>query len=120
MLNSSLESYNTGSTKPFQIEVVEQTGRKLLILSGSVDLSAAPQLLAAAIRFAEGSDGIAVDWSAAEYVHVSSLQVLLCLQSALARSGRTLRITGDSPTVRSFLELAGLSARFAADGVRTR
>ncbi len=116
MLKPNSESRNSSSAKPFQIEVVEQEGQNLLVLSGSIDLSAAPQLLAASLKSVEGSVGIAVDWSAADYVHVSSLQILLCLRSALARNGRTLRITGDSPTVRGFLELAGLSTLFAAEG----
>ena len=55
---------------------------------------------------------VAVDWSQAEHVDASVLQVFLGLQKSLAQRGLSLTVSTDNPRVREYLEYSGLSDRF--------
>ena len=84
----------------------------LLVLSGHINLDAATKLHEVALQAAAGARPLQVDWSRAEHVGASAVQVLLALSTALHSRGHTLEIRNDSPRVRGFLDLAGLSAGF--------
>ena len=97
----------------FRLAVQPCGSHDLLVLAGQINLDAAMQLREEEVRLAAAGRSLEVDWSRADHVGVSAIQVLLCLSGALASHGGSLRIHGDSPRVRRFLQVAGLSDRFA-------
>ena len=84
----------------------------LLVLTGQIDMSAAPYLHQEAIQVAAGLRPVQIDWSRAEQVCPSAVQVLLALAAVLSGHGQTLEVRADNPRVRAFLEIAGLSGHF--------
>lgn len=84
----------------------------VLVLSGRIDLEASGRMLAEAERLLAGAGPVALDWRAVEHLGAGAIQVLLALEAALTARGRTLRVAGDNPDVRRFLDVAGLSAHF--------
>jgi len=95
--------------------VVEQRGsHTLLVLEGEIGLEAAADLRSEGERLLAGSGGVALDWHAATHVGAGAIQVLLALQAALGARGMALDVARDNPSVRRFLELAGVSGHFPA------
>ena len=96
----------------FRIETRSGPSETILALAGQIGLEAAGPLKAEAMRLAENSGEVAVDWRGCGHVGLAGVQVLLALDVALAGKGRKLHVAMDNPDVRHFLELAGLSGRF--------
>ena len=55
---------------------------------------------------------VAVDWSEADHVDASVLQVLLGLQRSLSERGFSLTVALDNERVREYLQYSGLSECF--------
>jgi len=96
----------------FQVAVRPGGLRDLLVLTGQVDLDAAAQLRGQAVELAARARPVEIDWSGAEHVGPSAVQVLLALAAAMTAGGHTLEVRSDNPRVRGFLELAGLASHF--------
>jgi anti-anti-sigma factor len=103
----------------FCVRLVEQEAHHVVELGGMVCLDAAATLRNEASRLLVGQKDVAIDWSGAEHVDASALQVLLALERSLASSGRRLFVRADNATVRRYLELAGLGGYFEPEGEQT-
>jgi anti-anti-sigma factor len=55
------------------------------------------------------TQNVLVDWEQAEHVDTCVLQVLLALQKHLGQRGFSFSVAKDSPAVREYVQLAGLS-----------
>ncbi len=97
---------------PYHIETRESDTEDELALEGMIDLAAAPRLCEEARRLAGRGRNVAIDWQDAEQLGAGPLQVLLALGAALARDGRSLRVSRDNSALRRLLEVSGLAARF--------
>ena len=97
---------------PGQIELVTEDGGAVLRLRGEVDT------LVVAAWDAGSSAGrstpVAVDVSAATFLDCRALGLLVRETEPLRRSGRVPELRRPSRTVRRMLELAGVTALFAA------
>ena len=105
-------SGESGQGSAFEIRLQPADSHGLLMLAGLVGTDAAPELCAKARVLVSDSKDVAIDWQDAEHVGASAIQVLLALGSALSRHGHKLYVIHDNPSVRRFLELSGLSAKF--------
>jgi anti-anti-sigma factor len=103
-------------TELFRVELRQQESGDLLILAGQINLDAAALVRDEAVRAAANARGAAIDWSGAEYVSASAVQVLLALGAALAAKGQALEVANENAGVRRALEVAGLSGRFPVRG----
>ena len=101
---------------PYQIAVREEPSRDVLVLGGVLDLNAAFQVHSEAIRLLDRSQDLVLDWSDAEYVSSSVIQILLALRTELNLRKRTLTVGADNPEVRTLLEWSGLSPHFVMAG----
>jgi len=108
--------HRAGSGSPtaetFRIAVEPRGAQTVLVLEGQIGLDAGAHLRAEAEGLLGGSGGVAIDWRSAAHVGAGAVQILLALQTALAGRGRALRVAGENPEVRRFLEFAGLSGHF--------
>lgn len=112
MTESGFEPGLCALEESFQIELHDSEAFDVLWLAGNLDVSAVLRLHTEAKRIAAGTNDVVIDWSHAEYISASAIQVLLCLSAVLKRVGRSLTVSSDNPTVRRFLELAGVSDPF--------
>ena len=94
------------------VEVCERDGAAVIELQGSIDVSAASQLRDAGQNTMDSAGGAVVDFSRAERLDSSALQVLLALDFALKRSGRSLRTRGLDENIRAYLRLCGAENAF--------
>lgn len=82
-----------------------------ITLAGAVGIETATGLHAAAVTAAGGAAPVVVvTMTAAPSVDTSAAQILLALARELAGQGRTVRLTGGSPSVAARLRLVGLAA----------
>ncbi|TAM99543.1 MAG: anti-sigma factor antagonist [Rhizobiaceae bacterium] len=107
---------DSACSSPFRLTVVEQPAHHLIELAGMLGLEAAAPLRDEARCLVQSRKNVAIDWSAAEHVGASALQVLLALQKSLEADGRKLSVAADNASVRRYLELAGLSGYFRQEG----
>lgn len=107
-------SARASAEETHRVAVEQRDSHAFLVLAGEIGLDAAADLRAEAERLLAGPEAVALDWHAATHIGAGAIQVLLSLEAALSARGRALRVAGDNPDVRHYLELAGLSAHFPA------
>jgi anti-anti-sigma regulatory factor len=93
------------------ISLFDEEDCTLVKLEGSarVELAAA---LKEKLALAQLVHDVAIDWSEAEHVDASVLQVFLALRKFLGEHGLALLVDKDNVKVRSYLKLSGLSEYF--------
>ncbi len=60
-------------------------------------------------RMAASAKDVVIECSAAEYLDACILQELLALRAALEAKGKVLRCTGNNPSIRRYIQIAGLA-----------
>ncbi|MCW5978812.1 MAG: STAS domain-containing protein [Bryobacteraceae bacterium] len=91
------------------IRLVESEAEILIRLCGAVDIGASEAVLDAARQAASSTKAVRLDWSEADHVDLSALQIVLALDAALATDGRALEIGEMPPRVRQHVASAGLA-----------
>lgn len=101
---------------PFGVEVVVESGRAVVVVTGEIDMASAPELdavLGGAIEGAEGA--LVVDLAGVSFFGSDGVR---CLGDAMHRAGErgvALRIRRPSPRVLEVLELTGLAGVLTID-----
>lgn len=81
-------------------------------LTGVVDVRAAADLQRELLAFGIPGGDVTLDWSEAERVDLSAIQLLLAFRTAPLSAGRAFWVSGDKPSIREYLRIAGLSDHF--------
>lgn len=84
----------------------------VLTLTGSVDHYQSESLRAQAIEVCAGEGDVTVDFTEADNIDTSALQVLIALQAELQKKKRQLRIRGASEGMHRWFEVSGAAALF--------
>jgi anti-anti-sigma regulatory factor len=93
-------------------ELLKDAREWVFRLSGVIDVAEAGRLLAAAREAAQvGPLGVVVHLQEVDRLDMSTTQILLALQGALAASGRMLRIESPPAAVAELWRRAGLGER---------
>lgn len=94
------------------VEVIESNGELVLILTGELDLSSAPQLDEELTR-AEASDAVSVviDLERVEFIDSTGLKTLLKHALISSQNGGRLRVTKGAAQARRLFELTGTVER---------
>jgi anti-anti-sigma regulatory factor len=77
-----------------------------------VDVQAAGELQREMLAFGITGGDVTLDWSKAERVDLSVIQLLLAFRAAPLSAGRAFWVSGDNPNIREYLRIAGLSCHF--------
>lgn len=88
-------------------DVAPELGR--IAIDGSPALGEARALREVALAAAAAGSDVNVDCQRAEHLHAAVVQVLLCLRAELESTGRRLVLTNVPPTVKRFLDVAGVT-----------
>ena len=96
-----------------QIEISSAGEKCVLRLRGVLGPAQAEALRQAALDACGQATGVVLDWSAAEQIDTSVLQVLLALRAGLSATGRGFAATAAPPGVRAYLQNAGFGTIFA-------
>lgn len=91
--------------------LLDENGQMIVKIEGNARVETAA-LLKQSLAQTQTASGVAIDWSAAEHVDASVLQVLLALRNSLAEHGLPFVVDKDNLQVREFLRLSGLSEYF--------
>jgi anti-anti-sigma factor len=86
----------------------------IVVVSGDLDLTTAPQLEESIAQFSDGD--VIVDLTAVDFMDSSSLKVLVIAHRRLARRGSRLVIRGASPMAMAMMKVTGLDTVFDFDG----
>jgi anti-sigma B factor antagonist len=85
-------------------------GSARVFVWGEVDLATAPHLERALADAIQGTDSdVLVEFSRDSFIDSTGLNVLIQAARRLHESGRTLRVTTDSPHMRGVIETTGLA-----------
>lgn len=84
----------------------------VLAVGGEIDLSTAPKLKQALLRFAEGPPTLIVDLSQTEYLDSTALGVLVGGLKRKREHGGELKLAGLAPRVRRVFDITRLSTVF--------
>lgn len=103
---------SAGSVEP--VELVECDGRVMVRLSGNIGTAESERLLAAARQAVATPGPVLLDWSAAERIGASAVQILLAMQAALGAAKRTLQVVVPPEPIREYLEAGGLWQQFSS------
>jgi anti-anti-sigma factor len=98
------------------VSVVEQEGRPVLFLQGTVDIFSAQELYQVALQLLERGEDTAVCWGQADHMDTTALQILLALRKGLAEKGKSLQMQDASSAVTTLLPMTGLTNAFGAAG----
>ena len=99
--------------QPFCVDVVPGDGEIIVEAIGELDLESAPVLEREVIRLrADGHDRIVVDLHGVEFIDSTGLRVLLGLQRAAQRDGRSLSLVPGPRPVQRIFELTATHALF--------
>ncbi len=93
------------------ISLFDENGCTVVKVEGNARVEMAA-LLKDKLALAQLAHDVAIDWSEAEHVDASVLQVLLALRKLLAEHSLALMVDKDNAKVRSYLKLSGLSDYF--------
>lgn len=93
------------------VSLLDEEGRTVLKIAGSARVETAV-LLRESLAQRPPDREVAIDWSEAEHVDASVLQVLLALRRSLVERGLSFIVDKDNLKVREYLKLAGLSDCF--------
>ncbi|WP_171473279.1 STAS domain-containing protein [Frigoriglobus tundricola] len=85
-------------------------GRARLGLCGRITVTDAAALKRAALDLVARGVDVTIDCSAVEYLDVSAVQLLMCLDRELGRCGHRGALAGVSPALATDLRLLGLGA----------
>ena len=99
------------------VSLMELNGHPVLRLSGAVDTFVVKELYEAARTLLDRGEDTVVRWETAESVDVSTLQVLLALQTGLQAKGQTLQLGPCTLSVQHLLAVSGLSEALRATTV---
>jgi len=106
---TSRPSQNEGETS-HGCKWLKDTREWILRLSGVIGIAQTNSLHAAARAAVQGAPGaVVVDLQNADGLDTSATQILVCLQGALAVSGRILRVESTPPAVAELRQRAGLT-----------
>ena len=95
--------------QPFQAQVVASGGRYRLILSGELDLSAAPELEAVLARLSgNGTTAVLVDLRKLTFIDSRGLRAILRAQELADSRGYQLSLLPGPPAVQNTFEVSGL------------
>ena len=95
--------------QPFQAQVVVSGGRYRLILSGELDLSAAPELEAVLARLSgNGTTAVLVDLRKLTFIDSRGLRAILRAQELADSRGYQLSLLPGPPAVQNTFEVSGL------------
>jgi len=100
----------TGESR--QIEISSAGEKCVLRLRGILGPAEAEALRQAALDACGQATGVVVDWSAAEQIDSSVVQVLLALRTGLSATGRPFATTAAPPGVRTYLQNGGFGDLF--------
>lgn len=100
---------------PFAIDISANADRRLVALSGELDIAHAPDLEAAIAKLCdEGAHEIVVDLSDVVFIDSSGLRALLAGMSTCSERGCSYLLDPDLPmAVRRLFEVAGVGSRFS-------
>jgi anti-anti-sigma regulatory factor len=98
------------STAAFHVDDTSPGGARLRLL-GRVTVADAVPLRDALLALSRRNSPVTVDCSAAEYLDVSAVQLLIALGRELAHAGQGCEVAGASPRVSEDLRLVGFLTR---------
>ena len=93
------------------LSLLDEDGRMIVKIEGNARVETA-MLLKQSLAQTPAAREVAIDWSAAEHVDASVLQILLALRKSLAERGLPFMVDKDNLKVRGYLKLSGLSEYF--------
>jgi anti-anti-sigma factor len=97
------------------LSVLNMDGRMIVRIEGNARVETAmllKQILEQSLEQTPAAPEVAIDWSEAEHVDASVLQVLLALRKSLDEHGTPFVVDKDNSKVREFLKLSGLAEYF--------
>jgi anti-anti-sigma factor len=95
-------------------QVVQVGPRCILVLSGEIDIEAAPHVVAIARDALVGTGvmDVVIDASAVSFMDSTGVGALLDIREIAVAGGAAIRLCGASDNVVKILKLTGLSAMF--------